>query len=181
MATWGMGISLKGAAGQAGSQIFFITGAPTDSNASARPGDVAFATDSNLLYQRGTSGWPSNGTLLKGGMGVHGTNSQLYVQSGAPADSLGLGDDGIYVRSDTGDLYSRDSADSTWTKSTYSLRGPAGADGAKGADGLRGSQQYFGSGAPSSDLSTFSPPAMARDTYTSLGGATDPTLYVLGS
>jgi hypothetical protein len=176
-----MGISLKGAAGQAGSQIFFITGSPTDSNASSRPGDVAFATDTNLIYQRGPSAWPANGTLLRGGMGMAGTNSQLYVQSGEPSNDLGKGDDGIYVRSDTGELYSRDSADATWTKSTYSLRGPAGADGAKGADGIRGSQIYTGSGAPSSNLASYSPPAMQGDLYLSVGGAHDPTLYVLGS
>ena len=87
-------------------------------------------------------------------------------------------EDGIYLQEDTGELYSRDVADATWTKSTYSFRGPAGADGAVGADGLRGSQQYFGSGAPSSDLNSFNPPAAARDTYYDIseGG---PVLYIL--
>lgn len=48
MATWGQGISLKGAKGDQGidgSKLFFITGAPTDANASAREGDCAFSTD----------------------------------------------------------------------------------------------------------------------------------------
>lgn len=175
MATWGTGISLRG---KDGSKIFFITGTPTDANTSARPGDVAFATDTNIIYQRGTDGWPTTGTLLKGGMGIAGTNAQLYVQTGAPADSLGLGDDGIYIRKDTGELYSRDAADAKWTDSGTSLRGP---DGVAGKDGLRGTQTYTGQGAPSSDLTSFSPPAVAGDIYYDVSPATGPTLYVLGA
>lgn len=173
MATWGSGISLKG---QDGSKILFVTGQPTDANASSRPGDVAFAVDTNYLYQRGATGWPTTGVLLKGGMGLAGTNAQLYAQSGTPDDNLGKGDDGIYIRTDNGDLYSRDSADATWTKSNLNLRGPAGAPGAAGA---RGTQTYTGNGAPSSDLSTFTPPAVAGDLFYDLSGG--PTLYVLGN
>jgi hypothetical protein len=170
MAVWGSGISLKG---KDGSKITFITGTPTDSNASAAPGDVAFATDTNLFYQRGPSGWPTTGTLLKGGMGIAGTNAQLYVQTGAPADSLGKGDDGIYIRKDTGQLYSRDSADAGWTDSGNTLIGPAGAPG------QRGTITYTGNGAPSANLASFTPPAVAGDLYYDLSAG--PTLYILGN
>ena len=183
MAIWGSGISLKG---EDGSKIFFVTGQPTDESASAKPGDVAFATDTSIIYQRGAEGWPTEGKLLQGGMGLAGTNAQLYVQAGPPSDDLGKGDDGIYIQSDTGALFSRDAADASWSDSGTSLIGPAGPAGAEGPAGpagetVRGVITYTGSGAPSNDLSTFSPgPAQPGDLYYSLGGPTDPTLYVLG-
>lgn len=64
-----------------------------------------------------------------------------------------------------------------------------GADGAPGKDGERGEPgqdaprgvlTYTGQGAPSNDLTKFTPgPAQAGDLYYSLGGPDDPTLYVL--
>lgn len=70
-----------------------------------------------------------------------------------------------------------------------SLKGADGQPGADGAPGVagepgkdapRGVLTYTGQGAPSNDLTKFTPgPAQAGDLYYSLGGPEDPTLYVL--
>lgn len=177
MATWGTGISLKGVPG---SRIFFITGTPTDTNASARQYDCAFATDTYMFYQRTSSGWPSTGTLLQGPMGINGVDGSFFTGTGAPADSLGAGVNAIYFSS-TGEVYTR-AKGASWVDTNQNFTGPAGPMGPAGAAGssVRGTQTYTGNGAPSSDLTTFSPgPAMKGDLYYDLSAG--PTLYVLGN
>lgn len=163
MATWGTGVSLRGlqgVIGTPGSKTTFITGAPTDQNASANAGDMAFATDTNLFYQRGTDGWPSNGTLLRGAMGINGVDGFFGAGPDAPTDDLGADANGIYFQS-TGELWTRQKG-ASWVDSGENYIGPKGD---KGDAGTRGSLNYSGVGAPSSDLSTFNPPALSGDIY----------------
>lgn len=174
MATWGTGISLKG---KDGSKIYFITGMPTDANASAIPGDVAFSTDSYTLYQRGANGWPTDssaGALLRGPMGFNGINGNFYSGANPPDASLGTTGNSVYFQTN-GLVYIRQDGQA-WMATGDDISGDKGD---KGDPGLRGTQTYTGNGAPSTNLSSFSPPAQPGDLYYDLSGG--PTLYVLGS
>lgn len=182
MATWGTAISLKGPKGEDGNRIYFVTGAPTDANASANAGDVAFDQVAQVIYTRGANGWPSTGTSLRGETGINGVDGSFFTGSAAPTSDLGAGTNAIYFQA-SGEIWTLEKGGS-WVDSNENFTGPVGPVGPVGPigeTGLRGTQTYTGSGAPSSDLTTFSPPAVAGDLYYSLGGASDPTLYVLGA
>lgn len=170
MATWGTGVSLKGIDG---SKIFFITGTPTDAGTSSRAGDVAFATDTNLIYQRGADGWPADGTSLRGAMGLTGVNgASFYSGPNAPDASVSGNDGDLFLAMGTGEIFKH--ANGAWEDQGYSILGAKGSDGAAGA---RGSINYFGHGAPPSDLSTLSPAPQSGDVYYDLDGG--PTIYPL--
>lgn len=178
MATWGSGISLKGADGKAGSQIFFGTGTPSD-GVSAVEGDIFFAQDTGTFWQRGASGWPASGTSVigpKGDIGLNGVDGNFYTGSGAPDASIGTSGNSLYVQT-TGEVWTRQSG-GDWVDSGESMAGPQGQS-ITGPQGLRGTQTYTGHGAPATDLSTFNPPAEPGDIYYDLDGG--PALYVLGA
>lgn len=137
-----------GPAGTAGSKIYFVTAAPTDSSASAVAGDVAFNTANNQLYQRTSSGWPASGSLLQGGMGLTGVSgASFYSGPSAPTSSSpaspNAGD--LYLDLANGEIFKY--SGTAWSDQGYSIMGPAGAVGATGTAGLRGSQIFTGSGA----------------------------------
>jgi len=178
MATWGNAISLKGAKGEAGSKIYFVTGAPTDATASAVVGDCAFSADTFKFYQRTEAGWPTDGALLQGPMGINGVDGSFFTGADAPTADLGAGHSAIYFQA-TGEVWTRD-VEGDWIDSGQNFKGAQGDVGPAGQDGARGTQTYTGQGAPSADLSTFVPPAVAGDLYYDLseGG---PTLYILGA
>lgn len=176
MATWGSPITLrgpKGDTGEAGSRSYRTAAAPTDATASSRPGDTA-VDDAGIYYVRTADGWPATGLDLRGRMGISGVDSGLYVGANAPDPALGRGEDALYVRAN-GQVYLRQSTDAGWTDTKQNLTGPVGADG------LRGTQIYFGEGPPSTDLGSFSPPAMPGDPYFDIAEANPkrPELYIL--
>lgn len=180
MATWGNGISLRGEQGiqgVSGSKIYFVTGAPTDANASAIPGDCAFSTDLFKLFQRGADSWPTDGVLLQGPMGINGVDGSFFTGSDAPTADMGAGGAAIYFQA-SGEVWTR-AVGGDWVDSGQNFRGTDGAQGPAGQDGARGTMTYTGNGAPSSDLSSFTPAAQPGDLYYDL--ANGPTLYVLGA
>lgn len=176
----GSAISLKGPAGEQGasgadgSRIYFITGTPTDTNASAKDGDVAFATDTNLLYQRTNGAWPTQGTLLRGGMGLTGVNGASFFSGPNPPDASVTGSDGdLFLALTTGEIFKH--VNGAWADQGYSIMGPAGAAGAPGAPGQRGTQIYTGAG---DFVASNYPDAQPSDLYIDTNG---PTLYVIQS
>ena len=180
MATWGNGISLRGEPGiqgVSGSKIFFVTGAPTDANASATPGDCAFSTDTFKFFQRGADSWPTDGALLQGPIGINGVDGSFFTGADAPTAEMGTGDSAIYFQA-SGEVWTRQPG-GDWIDSGQNFRGADGAVGPAGQDGARGTVTYTGNGAPSADLASFTPPAVAGDLYYDL--ANGPTLYILGA
>lgn len=179
-ATWGQGISLKGRDGQPGLSIIQAEGPPASGLVGADKQlyvDTASASLDYYVYSTSSSAWTKQG-ILRGPMGLMGLDAQLFFGDGAPDTTTYSGDaDALFIQNGTGKVYKYDKA-TGWVDAGFSFKGPAGADGV-GRDGLRGTQTYTGSGAPSSNLSSFSPPAVAGDLYYDLSGG--PTLYVLGS
>lgn len=176
MATWGTPISLKGKDGEPGLSVLTTYGAPKD--ADGKDGQSAI-TDAGELYFRSNGTWAKVRSLV-GQSGMNGLNAQL-LRGEFPPDGTSFSNDSdaIYFQDGTGQVFYYDfEGDKTWTDAGYSIRGEVGQPG---ADGLRGSQQYFGSGPPSADLSSFSPPAAPRDTYLDQTSPNGPFLYVLGS
>lgn len=174
MATWGTPISLKGKDGEPGLSVLTTYGVPKDTD--GKDGQSAI-TDAGELYFRSNGTWSKVRSLV-GPAGINGLNAQLVRGANPPDENTFANDsDALFFQDGTGQVFYYDfEGDKTWTDAGYSIRGEVGQPG---ADGLRGSQQYFGSGPPSTDLNSFMPPAAARDTYldrTSLGG---PYLYVL--
>jgi hypothetical protein len=175
----GSPISLKGPAGSPGvagvpgSKIYFVTAAPTDTNASSVPGDVAFNTATNLLYQRTSTGWPTSGSLLQGGMGVTGVSgASFYSGPAAPTASAPANPNNgdLYLDLANGEIYKF--VNGAWSDQGYSIIGPPGQ---VGSPGIRGSQIYSGSG--SFVASNFTNPSPAAgDLYLDTSG---PTLYVI--
>lgn len=140
-----------GASGVAGSQIYFGKGSPASTLGVAN--DVFFATDTSYIYQRASSGWPTSGTLLQGGMGLTGlSGASLYAAAGSPTSTNTAGKDGdFYLDLVAGEIYLHQSG--AWIDEGYSIKGP---------QGIRGSLQSFGSGAPS--ISNY-PNALVGDSY----------------
>lgn len=177
MATWGTGISLKGSPG---SKIYFGTGTPTDATSTVQ-GDAFFATDTQLFYQRGASSW-GTGTLLRGAMGLTGVSgASFYSGPGVPDSSVNGNDGDLYLDLANGEIYKH--VNGAWADQSYSILGPVGPQGPQGNQGatIRGTQTYTGSGAPSSNLSSFTPTAVAGDLYYDIGTTGGPYFYVLGS
>lgn len=184
-ATWGQGLVLKGTRGS----LFSITnGLPTDANATNLPGDFALDSTTQLLYTRGASGWPtSGGVLLRGAMGVTGVSgASFYSGPGAPtASSPANPNNGdLFLDLANGEIYKF--VNGSWTDQGYSIQGPQGIQGPPGVAGAatRGSQIFSGSGAPSSNLASFSngsvTGAVSGDLYLDTTTAPAPTLYILG-
>lgn len=152
--TFGSAVSLKGPQGSPGSQIYFGSGTP-DANLGVA-GDVFFASDSNLLYQKTASGWPADGTLLRGATGFTGVNGTNFISGhGEPTDAGNDGD--LYIDLAAGEIYK--SQGGAWSDQGYSLKGPQGE---QGVQGVRGSQIYVGHGAP--DMANY-PNADLGDLY----------------
>lgn len=185
MAIWGQGISLRGPRGEDGSKIYFITGTPTDENASAIEGSVAFDTDSQMLYQRGAEGWPAEGTLLRGATGLTGVNGASFISGPGTPDGTVTGADGdLFLALDTGEIFKH--VDGAWADQSYSIKGPVGSVGPvgpAGEAGIRGTQVYTAVGEPPADLATLNPPAQAGDIFYNVDPSNPeaPVMYVLGA
>lgn len=179
MATWGTPISLRGGKGDAGLSILTGSGVPASSLGYDTQFYIDTASAALNSYLKTNGAWSLLRPLV-GPMGMSALNAQLLHGTGAPTTSTFANNtDAIYIDDSTGEVWYFDNDGSkVWVDSGTTFRG---AVGAKGADGLRGSQQYFGSGAPSSDLTSFTPPAAPRDTYLDQTSAGGPYLYVLGS
>jgi hypothetical protein len=165
--SYGSPISLKGIKGDAGGLIYQGDLPPEQSF--GKTGDAYIAASNQTFYVKTEDGWPSNGILLKGDIGMKGLNASLFVTQGSPADVAlntvpNEGDVGIDKT--TGEIY--EYRGGSWVDDGYSFKGPAGADG------KRGTQTYTGQGAP--DLSQY-PDAQAGDLYYDL--AAGPDLYVI--
>lgn len=170
MSGWGMGLSLRGAPGLS---VLSGSGSPTGAGAESQ---VYVDTANGKLFTYTNGAWVA-GTSLVGPMGMNALNAQLLHGDGAPTTSTFANNaDALYLQSDGSVWYFDFEGDKTWTKSSQNLTGPQGPAGV-GKDGLRGTQTYTGNGAPSSDLSSFSPPAVAGDLYYQLDGG--PALFVL--
>ena len=148
---FGQATSLLGPQGAPGSQVYFGTGTP--SSTLGVSGDVFFATDTSYIYQKASSGWPTTGTLLRGGMGMTGlSGASLYASAGSPASNNTTGKNGdFYLDLSAGEVYLYQN--NAWVDEGYSIKGP---------QGTRGSLQSFGSGAPS--ISNY-PNALVGDSY----------------
>ena len=172
MASWGNPLSLKGAAGQRGSNYTLLaTGTPDDTTAGNLAGDQAFVKDTALLFVRGQSGWDSTaGILLRGAMGVNGLNAYIGFGTSAPTSSDGQGEDGIFFAA--GEVYTK-TATTDWVDSQFNTVG------AKGDDGLRGSQRFLGIGPPPSDPTQYRTPPQVGDEYvdTDPNNPATPTVY----
>lgn len=175
MATWGTGISLKGAKGDAG--LSFLNGSGAPANTLGFDTQVYLDTASYDIYTKANGTWSKTGNI-KGAIGMNGLNAQLLHGTGSPTTSTFPNNtDAIYIQDDNGEVWYFDYDGSrTWVDSGTTFRGPSGAPGQAG---LRGTQTYTGNGAPSSNLTSFTPPAVAGDLYYDLSGG--PTLYVLGN
>lgn len=173
MATWGSGLSLRGAKGDAGLSVLTSSGAPT---VTGYEGQAAIDTTAGDLYKYTGGAWVKQVSLV-GKMGLNGLNAQLLYGSNPPTTStFNNQSDAIYFQY-SGELWFFDfEGNKTWTDSGQNLTGPQGAPGV-GKDGLRGTQTYSGHGAPSNTLSSFSPPAAAGDVYYDLDGG--PAIYFL--
>jgi hypothetical protein len=156
--TYGTPTSLKGPPGNpgvAGSQIYFGNGTPDSTLGVA--GDAFFAQDTSYIYQKTSSGWPAQGVLLRGAMGLTGVNgASLYAGPGSPNSYTfpkPPQDGDFYFDLVAGEVYVRQSG--SWVDEGYSIKGPPGAAG------VRGSRISVGSGAPGAAPSD----AMAGDLY----------------
>lgn len=152
--TFGSAVSLKGPQGSPGSQIYFGSGTP-DANLGVA-GDVFFASDSNLLYQKTASGWPADGTLLRGAMGLTGIDGASFI-SGVGAPTMDANDGDLYLDLGAGEIFKREAG--AWADQGHTLKGPQGE---QGQQGMRGSQIYVGHGAP--DIANY-PGAGLNDLY----------------
>lgn len=178
MATWGTGISLKGVKGDAGLSILTNTGAPA--NTLGFDGQIYIDTATFDAYLRTNGTWAKQRNLV-GPMGMNGYSGQIVFGPDIPTPTTTDGKaDALYIRTSNGEVYSYDAEGSkVWVDTGYSLIGPPGPAGAPGSAGQRGTQTYTGNGAPSANLASFTPPAVAGDLYYQLDGG--PTLYVLGN
>lgn len=177
MATWGTGISLKGVKGDAGLSILTGSGAPANTLGYDTQFYIDTASAGLNSYLRSNGTWSLLRQLV-GPSGMNALNAQLLHGTGAPTTSTFANNtDAIYIQDDNGEVWYFDfDGAKQWVDSGTTFRGPTGQ---AGAAGLRGTQTYTGNGAPSSNLSSFSPPAVAGDLYYQLDGG--PTLYVLGN
>lgn len=182
-ATWGQGISLKGRDGNPGLSVIQASGAPASGLVGADKQlyvDTASASLDYYVYSKASSSWTKQG-ILRGPMGLMGLDAQLFFGDGTPDSSTYSGDaDALFIQNGTGEVFKYDKS-TGWQDAGFTLKGATGADGVAGRDGLRGTQTYTGQGAPSSDLTTFSPPAVAGDIYYDVSPSAGPTLYVLGN
>lgn len=178
MATWGTPVSLRGSKGDAGLSFLTGHGAPASSLGVDTQGYLD--VDAFDLYLRSNGTWSKTGNI-KGAMGISALNAQLLHGQGAPTTStFGNNVDAIYIDDTSGEVWYFDfDGAKQWVDSGTTFRG---APGAPGAAGDRGTYTYTGSGAPSSDLTTFSPgPARKGDLYYDLSTMGGPYLYVLGN
>jgi hypothetical protein len=142
-----------GAAGADGATIHTLVGNPTSGLGSV--GDLALNFTSYELFEKtGPTTWTSRG-IIAGEDGIVGADgSTIRFGTTVPSDLLG-NDNDLYLRTTTGDLYTKSGG--TWTLA-INLVGPQGAQGntgstgATGAAGADGLSVLFGSGAPSSGL-----------------------------
>lgn len=140
---WGIGVSLQGPQGVAGSQIYFGTGSPSTSVGAT--GDVFFATDTSYLYQKTSTGWPTTGTLLQGSAGLMGSNGASFHASSSDPQSTDGSNGDFWVNWASGEAFGP-KANGVWPDTGYSIKGPQGVQGNPGINLLNGS------GAPATSL-----------------------------
>lgn len=146
-----------GLTGQAGNTWFSGTVAPD--NSLGRDGDFYFKTDTDDVYGKSGGAW-SVITTLKGQKGDKGDTGPAgspgtdgntwYSGLGTPSDANGNNGD-YYFRTDTNDIYRKDSG--TWvqianTTGATGPQGPAGPTGATGPTGAKGDKGDTGSTGP---------------------------------
>jgi hypothetical protein len=109
-------------------------------------GDLFFAQDTNRLYQKTSSGWPSMGNLLQGAMGLTGVDGTTFY-SGPGAPTFGAREDDLYLNLTGGEIFKYVSG--SWTDQGYSIKGDPGEIGATGP---AGAALQTGNGSPTSDI-----------------------------
>lgn len=177
MATWGTGISLKGGKGDAGLSILTNAGPPANTLGFDTQFYIDTASPVLNAYLRSNGTWSLLRPLV-GPMGMSALNAQLLHGTGAPtANTFNNSVDAIYIDDASGEVWYFDfDGTKQWVDSGTTFRG------AVGATGDRGTYTYTGSGAPSADLSSFTPgPARKGDLYYDLATSGGPFLYVLGN
>jgi hypothetical protein len=179
MATWGTPLSLRGSKGDPGLSILNGSGAP----AAGLGVDTQLYFDTSGtgdVYQRSNGTWSKVYNLV-GPMGLNGINGSFFTGVGAPTSSTYSGTGQAIYISTTGEVFTYTSQSTGWVDSGENLTGPQGPQGAA----TRGSQIFTGSGAPSSNLSSFSngtvSGAVPGDLYFDTATTGGPFMYVLGT
>lgn len=159
----------EGPAGQDGATIHVILANPTSGLGNV--GDIALnASTYHIFDKTGPTTWTDRGSL-RGADGVIGQDgSTIRFGSTVPDNSLG-NDDDLYLRTTTGDLYTKSAG--AWTLA-INLVGPEGDQGPQGIQGVEGKSIRFGTGAPDNSLGNNGDVYIATDTdhyYTKSAGA----------
>jgi hypothetical protein len=152
---WGAIVgSLKGAQGNQGIQgatgatgtrgATWSSGAGAPSSLVGRiDGDMYLRSADGEVYAVVSGAWVDQGFSLLGPQGAAGSagatgtrGSLWYNGTGAPGTIAGQADGDYYTNNTNGEVYRRVAG--AWVDQSFSIKGPAGADGAAGATGAAG-------------------------------------------